>query len=159
MANVRVLCCLGLLLPMIVAYSCTTPQHLPPPLRDCYALLDALEILSLRPPFNSSMLWSRSAKDSNTSQQLPKSYQLRTIPPNTCGLYLDAIPSDLDAEDQFGLVNVINIAEILVERCLLNRKVGWGLPGMKQNINVSLVRVDGLGDSRNTHDVQYLTLP
>ena len=130
---------------MIAAYTCTDRPEVLPPLSECYFLIDALEKLSARWPYNAPMRWSRNTSDTVSSNRLPKSYELRTMVPNACAIRIDAIPEELDAEDTFQLTNVINVAEIVVERCLVReRRFGWGYPGMKGNIQVRITRATGL---------------
>ena len=80
--------------------------------------------------------------------------------PNACAIYIDAVPEDLDADDTFQLVNVVNVAEIVVERCLIReRKFGWGFPGMKGNIQVHITRASGLlseARSRNASNISWI---
>lgn len=130
-------------LSLTTAYTCISSQHPPPPPRDCHSLIDALEILSTNPPYNRPLLWSRHTQDTTTSLRLPKSYRIVTQYGNTCAIHVDTIPYNEDAEDRFSISSVGNVAEILVEQCLVRHgKVGWGFPGVKGNIHVSIMRVD-----------------
>lgn len=133
------------LISLTAAYTCIHPRRIPPLPRDCHTLIDALGILSINPPYNAPLLWSRSVNDNLTSLRLPKSYRLVTYIPNTCAIHIDVVPTNLDAEDTFALSSVGNIAEIIVEQCLVKqRKLGWGFAGARENIQVSVVRSDGL---------------
>ena len=155
------ICAIPLFLPLIAAYTCTDRPEVLPTLSECYFLIDALETLSVRPPYNVPMLWSRNTSDTITSNRLPKSYQLRTMVPNACSIFIDAIPSELNGNDTFHLTNVINVAEIVVERCLIReRRFGWGYPGMKDNIQVHVMRTSGLNSemiSRNESEITYIS--
>ncbi|KAL6712731.1 hypothetical protein ACLMJK_009669 [Lecanora helva] len=146
MLLINLICIFTTFLPFVAAYSCIPPRHPPPTPQDCHALIDAFEILSIDPRYNVPLVWSRNVRDTLTTHRLPKSYRLETLHPNTCVLYLDTLPSDTDANDTFALSSVGNIAEIIVEQCLIRqRKVGWGLPGLKANIQVSVVSRDWFG--------------
>ena len=141
-----------LLFSSAAAYTCLTSHHIPPITRDCYALINALDILSHIPPYDTPLRWSRLANDTDSSRYLPKSYRLSTWFPNTCAIRLDAVPSDLDAEDVFSLSHIVNMAEIIVEQCLVRKKkIGSGFPGMRANIQLNLMRADRIwleGDSQ-----------
>ena len=132
------------LLNLTAAYRCITPRHPLPTPSQCHILIDALEILSINPPYNAPLRWSRNVQDTRTTLRLPKSYRLVSTFPNSCAIHVDTVPEDISAEDTFAVRNVGNMAEILVEQCLVRqRKLGWGFPGPRANIQVSIVRADG----------------
>ena len=132
------------LLSLTATYRCIAPHHSLPEARHCHLLIDALEILSVNPPYNTPLRWSRNVQDTHTTLRLPKSYRLISTFPNTCAIHVDTIPDDTTAQDTFAISNVGNMAEILVEQCLVRQqKLGWGFPGPRANIQLSIIRADG----------------
>ena len=114
----------------IFAYTCVRSHHALPPARDCHALIDALTVLATLPPYDEPLLWSRSSGDTATTLHLPKSYRLRTAVPNTCAIYIDVVPGEVDAEDIFSVQSVVNVMGVVVERfSVMQYEAGWAFVG------------------------------
>ena len=139
-----------LLLSLTTALTChPSPPRTPLPLSaDCHELIDALIASSHFPSHSIPKAWGRDLPSTALTEHLPKLYWIVRNPalfsaPTTCGVQLDVEATEPWAVETFGLLDVGQAAERVVERCLLRREeVGWEGVGGGGRVEVRLVRVD-----------------
>ncbi|KAG7008602.1 hypothetical protein G7Y79_00005g017430 [Physcia stellaris] len=117
-------------LPLTTALTCNpTPPSTPLPLSaDCLELIDGLIASSRFPSHSIPKAWGRDLPSTALTEHLPKLYWIVRNPalfdaPTTCGVHLDVEATEPWAVETFGLLDVGQAAEAVVERCLLRREL------------------------------------
>ncbi|KAI4282213.1 MAG: hypothetical protein L6R35_005467, partial [Caloplaca aegaea] len=79
---------LPFLIPSTTTLTCTPPASLPPPRRDCRAIIAGLHWLSTLPHERGARSWGRHmASGSATSETLPRVFRIEgRRPPNVCAV-------------------------------------------------------------------------
>ena len=110
--------------------------------------VDALLEVSRLPSHRQPKTWGRELPSNPTAltEHLPKLYWIRYRPPHgptTCGVQLDVDPRQPLAVETFGLIDVANAAEGILDLCLSRRgMIGMERLGSGKRVEAKLVRVD-----------------
>ncbi|CAF9934630.1 MAG: hypothetical protein HETSPECPRED_009300 [Heterodermia speciosa] len=125
----------------------TAPGGILPIKEDCVEFVDALVEISRLPSQRQPKTWGRElpSNPAALTEHLPKLYWIRYRPhgPTTCGAQLDVDPRQPLAVETFGLIDVANAAEGILDLCLSRRgMLGMQRLGSGRRVEAKLVRVD-----------------
>lgn len=130
------------------ALTCTDESS-PPISRDCLSLVLLLRASARRPGGNLEKRWGKSQQERPAARtaHLPKKYYMEKVDPsgttpNTCMFFLSDHPRpELPDYDEFRLLDVVELEDRLIGRCLINEnRGGYGYPGKYKTVYSKLTR-------------------
>lgn len=109
----------------------------------CRDLAGALTYAASLPRGNDLKKWGRSLPSAGATENLPKIYWLAGRGPTTCAVELDAVPTNPDAVEEFGLKVVAEAAAMIVNICVYGQsRVGNETLGPTKGVVAELRRTD-----------------